>query len=185
MNDEQLQRELEEALAIEPTPHFLARVRREVETGKQRSAARVKWASATAGMAAVAVVIGITVLEPSRPTTLESTTPPEAVVLSPAVAVETPMPLASPKATPKPRTIDASRHSAEPEVLIDAREVAALRNFLQDVQERKIDPARLEGLFESAEKARTTAVEPMPIAAIEPIVITPLGSATSETGGDL
>jgi hypothetical protein len=58
MNDEQLQKELEEALAIEPTPHFLARVRREVETGKQRSAARVKWASATAGMAAVAVAIG-------------------------------------------------------------------------------------------------------------------------------
>ena len=183
MNDEQLQKELEEALAIEPTPHFLARVRREVETGKQRAAARVKWASATAGLAAVAVAIGIMLLEPSRPITPESTTPPEAVVLSPAV--ETPTPLPSPKATPKPTTIHVSPHSAEPEVLIDEREVAALRNFLQDVQERKIDPARLEGLFESAEKARTTAVEPMPIAAIEPIVIAPLGSATSETGGDL
>jgi hypothetical protein len=183
MNDQQLQKEIEEALAIEPTSHFLARVRRAVETGKQRSAARVKWASAAAGMAAVAVVIGIMVLEPSRPITLESTTPLEAVVLSPAVV--TPMPLPLPKATPKPTTIDASRHSAESEVLIDEREVAALRNFLQDVQERKIDPARLEGLFESAERARTTAVAPMPIAAIEPIVIAPLGSATSETGGDL
>ena len=112
MNDEQLQKELEEALAIEPTPHFLARVRREVETGKQRSAARVKWASATAGMAAVAVVVGIMLLEPSRPITPESTTPPEAVVLSPAV--ETPTPLPSPKATPKPTTIHVSPHSAEP-----------------------------------------------------------------------
>ena len=68
---------------------------------------------------------------------------------------------------------------------MDLRETAALQSFLQDVQERKIDPARLEGLFQSAEKVRNTPIAPMPIAAIEPIVITPLSSAEPETGGDL
>jgi hypothetical protein len=78
-----------------------------------------------------------------------------------------------------------SHSPVEPQVLVDPREMAALQSFLYDVRDRNIAPARLEALFESAKKVERATIEPMPIAAIEPIVIMPLSSAGPETGGDL
>jgi len=184
MNDEQLKRELEEALAVEPTPQFLARVRREIETETERPAAHLKWASIAAGVAAAAMVLAIVRLQFEKPKALHPP-PSDVVALAPSAAETASTPLPSPKTTPKAESRQTNRRTEQPEVLIDARETAALRSFLQDVQERKIDPARLEDLFESVERARTTTVEPMPIAAIEPIVIMPLSSAAPQSGGDL
>lgn len=179
MNDEQLTKELEEALAVEPTPQFLARVRREISRERSPFSSRFPWAIAAVGMAVA--VVGVLVY-PSKPMTVqpgavsevESPLPAPTIPVAPAI-----------KTTPKVVAKHVSDRPAEPEVLIDPREMAALRSFLDDVQERSIAPARLEKLFESAKTARRAAIEPMPIAAIEPIVILPLSSAGPETGGDL
>jgi hypothetical protein len=180
MNDEQLTKELEEALAVEPTPQFLARVRREIEAEGRRPAVRLM----AAGVAVAAVILGIVLFHPENPTTVESSTASQIVRPLPAAEISITFVPSTPTVT-KGRSTQASGHSAQPEFLMDLRETAALQSFLQDVQERKIDPARLEGLFQSAEKVRNTTIAPMPIAAIEPIVITPLSSAEPETGGDL
>jgi hypothetical protein len=59
--------------------------------------------------------------------------------------------------------------SKEPEVLIDPREAAAFRTFVDDVQQQRIDPARLRDLFD--------------IAGMEPIEIPPLVPAAPEKEG--
>jgi hypothetical protein len=187
MNDERLTKELEEALGIEPSPQFLARVRRQIEAERRRPAFRWAWATAGGMVAAAVVVIGIVVSEPEKPAPLQPTT------ASQASRMERLSPVAEIPATSIPSTVPApkveprqpGRRSAELEVLIDPRDAAALQSFLKDIQERKIDPERLEGLFEAAAKIGTTTIEPMPIAAIEPIVIVPLSQAAPEAGGDL
>ena len=136
------------------------------------------------GVVVAGVILGIVLSHPENPTPLESSTASQIVRSLPAADIPITFVPSTPTVT-KGRSTQASGRSAEPEVLIDLRETAALQSFLQDVQERKIDPARLEGLFQSAEKVRNTTIAPMPIAAIEPIVITPLSSAEPETGGDL
>jgi hypothetical protein len=81
------------------------------------------------------------------------------------------------RAVPKPGSV-------EPEVLIDPREAAAFYQFIEDVQERRIDPAKLEALFQASERAqRIVEIAPDPIAAIEPIVVPPLGPVVPDNEG--
>jgi hypothetical protein len=81
------------------------------------------------------------------------------------------------RAVPKPG-------SAEPEVLIDPREAAAFYQFIEDVQERRIDPSKLEALFQASERAqRIEEITPEPIAAIEPIIVAPLGPVVPDNEG--
>src|SRR4030095_11029993 len=100
-------------------------------------------------------------------------------------------PAAVSPAAPVTRTVSGAvakqvpRRAGEPEVLIDPREMAVCQSFQNDDRERNIAPASLEKLFESAKRAERITIEPMPIAAIEPIVSLPLNSAGPETGGAL
>jgi len=183
MNDEQLTKELEDALAIEPTPQFLARMRREIDGERSWLSSRFPTLIA-AGMTTAAVIVGFLMFQQPKPTTFEPAivSKAESPLLLPA-AVTPAGP--SPKAAPKLAMKQLSHSPAEPQVLVDPREMAALQSFLYDVRDRNIAPARLEALFESAKKVERATIEPMPIAAIEPIVIMPLSSAGPETGGDL
>ncbi len=92
---------------------------------------------------------------------------------------------ASPAIAPKAVSRQARPHSSEPEVVIDPREAAAFRSFIEDVREQKIDPASLESLFQAAESAEAAEIAPMPIAGLEPIDIKPLNPAVTERGGSL
>jgi hypothetical protein len=184
MNDEQLTKELEEALGIEPSPQFLARVRRQIESESRRRPLRRAWATAAGIVAAAVVVVGMVISEPEKPAPLQHTTasqvePPFALAELPTTSIPSTDP------TPRVESTRPVRRSVEPEVLIDPRETVAFQSFLKDIQEKKLDPERLERLFEAAAKIGTTTIEPMPIAAIEPIVIMPLSLAPSEAGGDL
>jgi hypothetical protein len=181
MNDEQLTKELEEALAVEPTPQFLARVRREIGSERSPLSARFRWTLIAAGTAATAVVAGIAMFQPAKPIALQPFTLSKQESLLPAPAI----PAAQATKTVQKAVAKQVTRPAEPEVLIDPREVAALQSFLNDVQEQNITPASLVELFESAKRAERVTIETMPIAAIEPIVILPLSSAGPETGGDL
>ena len=143
----------------------------------------------TAGLAAAALLAGIVVLKPWEP---RGVAPERIVEVPPVPEVHAPPPTLAPvkalssapavaaKAIPHPES-----RKSELEVLIDPREAAAFRRFVNDIQEKKVDMSRLERLFEAAERAGTS-VEPMPIAGLE-IEIKPLTPAASETerGGNL
>ena len=184
MNDEQLTRELEDALGIEPSAQFLARVRRQIEAERRRPAPRWAWTAVAGVVTAAIVAAGIVVSKPDQPAPMPPATQASRVERpSPGPQIPTP---AAPSPVPAPKVESQPAHRlAELEVLTDPREAAALQTFLTNIQERKIDSARLEGLFETASRIGTTTIEPMPIAAIEPIVIAPLSLAAPEAGGDL
>jgi hypothetical protein len=184
MNDEQLTKELEDVLAIEPTPQFLARMRREIGTERTWFFSRAAFTLIAAGTTAAALIIGILMFQPVKRTPFELATVPKAERPLPLPVLVTP---AAPSVSevPKLAVKQLTGRPAKAEVLIDPHEMAALQSFLYDVRERNIAPARLEALFESAKTAERVTIEPMPIAAIEPIVIMPLSSPGSETGGDL
>lgn len=179
MNDEQLKREIEEALATEPSPQFIARVRRQIANEPLR-ARRLPWMMLSSGLVAVALLTGAALFL-SGPS--PSVTPPKVVETPPSLEVQPAPPSAVPKAVSRPKPVPPRQRQLE--VLIDPREAAALKKFIDDVQEQKIDPSRLEELFAGAQMSEADAIEPVPIAGLDSIVIEPLKSAASERGGDL
>ena len=183
MNDEQLKREIEESLAVEPSAQFMARVRRHLENESSRPSKQVSWTAMAAGLAAAAVV-GIGLFESLMPAQTTR------IVHEPRPNVETPLPAtanthASPAVAPKAVSRQTRPHSSEPEVVIDPREAAAFRNFMEDVREQKIDPASLESLFQAAESVEAAEIAALPIAGLEPIDIKPLNPAVTERGESL
>jgi hypothetical protein len=86
---------------------------------------------------------------------------------------------------PKAVSRQTRPHSSAPEVVIDPREAAAFRSFMEDMREQKIDPASLESLFQAAESVEAAEIAPLPIAGLEPIDIKPLNPAVTERGESL
>ena len=184
MNDEQLKREIEESLAVEPSAQFMARVRRHLENESFRPSKQVSWTVMAAGLAAAAVVGGIGLFEsfmPAQATRIVHEPRPNLEILLPPSANTH----ASPAIAPKAVSRQTRPHSSEPEVVIDPREAAAFRSFMEDVREQNIDPASLESLFQAAESAGAAEIAPLPIAGLEPIDIKPLNPAVTERGGSL
>lgn len=183
MNDEQVKREIEESLAVEPSAQFMARVRRHLENESSRPSKQVSWTAMAAVLAAAAVVrIGL----------FESLMPAQTtrIVHEPRPNVEIPLPATanthtSPAMAPKAVFRQTRPHSSEPEVVIDPREAAAFRSFMEDMREQKIDPASLESLFQAAESIEAAEIAPLPIAGLEPIDIKPLNPAVTERGESL
>ena len=184
MNDEQLKREIEESLVVEPSPQFMARVRRHLENESFRRSKQVSWKAMAAGLAAAAVIAGIGLFHSFMPVQTAE------IVYVPRPNLEIPL-LASantqvsPATAPKAVSRKTRPHSSEPEVLIDPREAAAFRGFMEDVREQKIDPASLERLLQAAESAEAAGIAPMPIPGLEPIDIKPLNPAVTERGESL
>jgi hypothetical protein len=63
MNDDQLQREIEEALAVEPSPQFTARVRQQLMQETTQRAMWLQWKVLATGLAAAAVLAAIVFYE--------------------------------------------------------------------------------------------------------------------------
>lgn len=190
MNEDELKKEIEEALAVEPTPQFLARVRRQIAT-EPRPVRRLPWMLWAAGLVTAAVLVGIVALLPRESSRLPRPTP-AAVTLPPETRPEPTRPERSSTNTnpPAPHVApkvadDATPQPSKVEVLIDPREAAAFRSFVEAVEKKKFDPSKLEQLFEAADRTRTSAIGPMPIADLDPIVIQPLNPAATERGGNL
>jgi hypothetical protein len=188
MNDEQLQREIEEALSAEPSPQFIARVRRQI-ANEPRPSRRFHWLTLAAGVAVA--LIGVLLLQPWPsqnivPQESEKTPVPKpdlaiAEVKAPPVKPTPRAPVVPRVAAhpPQPKSVEAT---AIPEVLIDPREVEAFRNFVEAVEKQNIDPTRLEKVFDAAERANKEGITPMPLAGLEPIRIEPLSTAAPERG---
>jgi hypothetical protein len=169
MNDDQLKRDIEEALSVRPSPQFSARVRARMAAESPRSSSTwIRWGMP--GFALAAVVAAVLLVEHEenaipRPVAIARKAPekkPEAP----------PMPATQPAVSIRRAAQPSTPTVAEPEVLFDPREVAAFRKFIEGVQEERIDLAKLIELQQAA--SRSVPIEEialMPLGDFAPIVI--------------
>lgn len=192
----EIDRELQQALAGEPSPGFVARVRERVAGETSPSTAWWRWGLAPA--AAAALVLAIVVLRSGPderrgtasgtqvPLTARAVAPPsEIVALLPATApprptVATLSTALAASAPPTPRAAPRVRPAAgEPVVVISRGETAALRRLIANVTSGRFDPASLPAPRESAERIE----KPVGIM-VQPIAIDRIEVRTIQTAGD-
>ena len=183
MNDDQLKREIEDALSVEPSPQFAAQVRARIAESPQPSRFWIRWSvAAAAGLAAAAVVtlVFFDLREPGFSEPVKVATPVHAHVKE-APLMPVPEPTVTPGKARKPSS------TQEPEVVIDPREVAGFRKFVEGVQEDRIDLTKLIELQQAAAKpAPVEEIALMPIGDLTPIVIESLSIGTRRIeGGNL
>jgi hypothetical protein len=179
MTDDALDREIAEALAVNPSPQFEARVRQRVSSERPSPV----WALASLKIAAV-FVLGVSSVVLWRNSREQ---PPlhgrafVAAVTNPIAASSTiqltePTP---PLARRSTRPVGVSRAvSAEPEILVDVREARATRALIVGVVDGSVDLAPLL-------KASTSAfleVIPIPESDFAPSHPSPLPGGIIETG---
>lgn len=189
MNDVAFERDIERALAVEPSPEFVARVRSRIAGEPSPPSRRFGWMFAGVATAAVAaaVVFTVFVVSPAHQTgpagapLLASRSVTSGSVVVPAIApADRAIPSAS-RTSPvvhrlTPFVSSAARGAAEPEPLIDARETAALQRLIAGVRDARVD---LSLLLKGAPPA-PMALQPIDDLVIPPIAIEPLVSGGVE-----
>jgi len=183
-----LDRDIEQALAVDPSPEFLARVRQRIANEpapSQWRLSRFTWGFAVAGaMTVVVMAVMVSRTAPSKPTpigkpVLAARTLSGAGTLSAGAGAELAPPTAGAQAfrPAKKEMAQALRPAvAEPEILLDPREGAALRALLTGVREGRIDADTLRRARAAAPSAELRDL------VVEPIVIADLPFAPSAEG---
>lgn len=189
MNDEALEREIEAALGVDPSPEFLPRVRARIASERMQEgglwATSWRWAGVAVAVATVAVIAVWTLRDPS-PAPREARITPPSEVAAPSIQPERPEPsrAASPVEARRAVSAPAIRMASsdprpvaavQPEVLISADEAAALTQLFTAIGNRRIEASALPDL-QSALKP------PAPIEeiALDPITISPLAALEGE-----
>jgi len=181
---ETIDRDLRTALAVEPSPGFVARVRTRIASEAESAASDSGWrwsfGVAAAGVAAVVVATAFLVSRPQ----VGIKSPDAAVAKADIPPDTTPAPLVAaipssvakaPSKVPRPRHVPnaqpATPRATLPEVLVDPREAAALRAVIAATRAGAIDLAPL------VRASAPSALETPPIVAIAiaPLTIDPLG----------
>jgi hypothetical protein len=181
LSDALLEREIAEALRVEPSREFVARVRCAIAAGPAPGRWQFPWTWAAAvGLAAVVVVVTAGVVRRAGPDRPLAPDPPQlaaAAVVPTPPDVTVPGPVDRPvRRAPRPATVDRAGPAAEPDVLIAREEAAALKRLLQGIPEPVVEAAATEAApdgFEALHPPPAIVVSPM--AAIRPIAIEPLG----------
>jgi hypothetical protein len=177
LTDADLDREIQTALAVDPSPQFVARVRSEIDN--EPIAARIPWRWAIAAACAVVVAIPITngvrsAVVPLKPRSAEvSTRPAVSKLVEPASAMDVSEPGARISRIPM-TSRPAARAKASivhepamPEVILDPENVEAFRQLIVSVRER-----RFEATFD--ETSASTPWEMTDLTVAPPIIIEPL-----------
>jgi hypothetical protein len=176
MNDAQLKREIEEALSVDPSPNFASRVRARAAETSRLSAVWLRWGTAAAGVAIATLVIAVVIRQPKEPQ------PTAVKVVRTAAPAKEELPTIPQQPAPR-----KAPKAAEPEVLVNPREVAAFFKLVEGVQEHRIDASRLIEI--QREVAKPPVIENialMPLDSLEPVVIEPLTSGARRfEGGSL
>ena len=195
LTDAALDRELEAALAVDPSPEFVARVRTRVQTQRNAAWSALPWGFAAAAGAIVvvaAVVVGMSRagrFERAQDLSSGVKSPvPNSQDLSPAppaspIAKDTPVAQdhsRAPRTTPRNAVAPSTRRNAprnEPEMLVSADEARALRRLFADVRKGLIDLSSLQEVAPA-----TAALQPPSEIAFAPIVFEPIAPETAEEG---
>ncbi len=180
-----IDQDIRDALKVEPSPEFVARVRTRIANEPAPSGWRWSWTFAVAGGLAAAIAIAVVVSRPPAtiavaPAAQSSGVPPVARPFPPANddAGLKPRATANPARTtavvsgllvpPKPRSGEGESRTtspAQPEILFDSRETIALRRLIASVREGRVDLA-------AAQPSGLQA--PMELDPVTDIVITPI-----------
>ena len=181
LSDETLEREIEAALGVDPSPEFLPRVRTRIASERMHDgwlwSASWRWASAAAVLTAVAV-IGVWTLRgpsPAAPAPQQVRITPPAETTTPFVEPVPPEPAPNaPVSARAPKQVSAPVE-AQFEVVISQEEAAALKRLFTAIGNHRIETSALPDL-QSALKP------PPPIEEIvlEPITISPLAALAGE-----
>jgi hypothetical protein len=186
-------RELQAMLAVDPSPEFVARVRTRVAIEPPPSASWLSWKLAFAGALAAAVTVAVSLPRP------KAVTPPERVEAR-AASADVARPTA-PAAVARTRaetqreekygpstsrqtggpTAGARRESvvsADPEVLIDTREARAIRAFIDNAGNGRMELAP----FPSNPPPQVMETQALQDIYIAPIELEPLTAGSSEKG---
>ncbi len=193
LNDAALERELDRALAVDPSPEFVPRVRTHIANGPARAPWRTSWMFALGAGAAI-VVVAIVVQLSNPATNSEHAGRAAPVADTPLLAARI---VADPSAGTLPTTepyiqsyvvsafvreshvASAFRWtSPEPETLIDPREAIALRQLIDGVWSGRVD------LRPVLRASTPTAMDLPPVddIVIPLITIEPLAPATGAEG---
>jgi hypothetical protein len=191
LSDTTLEKELEAAVGVEPSPEFLPRIRARVAS--ERIGARWvsfrpwQWAAATAAVGLVAVAGLWTLREPMPPAREALVTNAPSVEASHAAAEavtssagSTPSAVVPAPEADRSNPARAARSTrppaiAEPEVLISEDEAAALKRLFAAIGERRLETSALPDLASALEPP-----EPIEDIVLEPISIIPLAPLEGE-----
>lgn len=176
LSDEALQREIEAALGIDPSPEFLPRVRARIAGERMQEgwfpSSSWRWAGAAAVVTAVAV-IGVWTLPDPVPATREVRITPPVESTAPVVEPARPEPVAvAPARAPEAVRVRAVQPF---EVVISPDEAAALNQLFAAIGNRRIETSALPDL-------QSALQPPAPIEeiALDPITISPLAALEGE-----
>jgi hypothetical protein len=199
MTDEALEREIESALAVDPSPEFFGRVRTGIAAESPASAWRSRSLWIGVGLAAVAgLVMAVVALrgdrvDPRSIGTLQATRVSPVQLQAPSVepAIAESLVLATRTETDalalRP-PVPVARARVGPEVLIAADEGAGLHRLLQWVREGRTDVSPLLAALAGPELDSRTRIViapveiPKPIEAFAAIVVEPLAAMPSVEG---
>jgi hypothetical protein len=174
--------EIRDALKVDPSPEYLARVRTRIATEPAPSPWRWSLTIAAAGAMAAALVVAVIVSRPAQPIeqrpglvgpgTTAATEPAEPSALAgpkgPALQ-ETPAPAARSAEAFAPQVVSGFSPTvptkAEPEILLDPAETRALRALIAGVNDGRVDLAALQ---------RDPSRAPMDLDPIAEIIIAPI-----------
>jgi hypothetical protein len=179
VKDAALEREIERALAVDPSPEFLVRVRARIADEPAPASRGFGWLFAGAAATAVAAaVVAVVMLRPQQRVepavgllTSRSLTSPVVVPTVPRGLDRESLTTYPPRRTSgdAPRTTNLERQRSEP--LFDARETTALQRLIADVRDARVDLSPL------------TKEGPMPLPAMDPLVISPIVIEPLTPGG--
>jgi hypothetical protein len=189
LSDDALEREIEAALGVDPSPEFLPRVRARIASEQMHDgwmwSAPWRWAGAVMAVTAVAIVGVWTLRAPvPREASITTTPPVETTTLPTEAAGPAPALVVPSAATPKPVSapaVRAVRATLRPQpvqsfdVVISPDEAAALQQLFTAISVRRIEPSVLPDL-QSALKPPT----PIEEIVLEPITINPLAALEGE-----
>jgi hypothetical protein len=180
MSDAALEREIEQALSVEPSPEFLPRVRAAIPSDGGLRPWKMRWVWLGALSTAVAIVAVFLMTNRSvMPEPRRLPDPPKVSVAAPEVPIlvpEAPNPPVREVTRRKPvlhTSNGASKLSTGPEVLISKSESAALKRLMRGLREGRVEPATFDSSGIRAAEPPKAIVVP-PISAILPIAIEPL-----------
>ena len=173
-NDSDLEHEIEQALAVNPSPAFLPRVRERIAKESPRSFS-LWWTFGSAGTVAATFVLAFFIsgrARTERPPAVA--TPAPAAASTPAVVPSSVLVVAQlQKASRKPQ--------AESEFFTGRTEAKAFQHLLQASNEGHIDlPEWIDGRDAAMEIRPLSEIKLEPLAPLEPILVEPLNPQARE-----
>lgn len=166
MSDAALDREIEQSLAVDLSPEFLARVRQRVAEQPQNRARSLAWMPVATALVVAVLIVGVVTLRPPPPeparVTERAMSPlaAKSLIVAPGMLVAAQIPRQASIVAGDPPPIDRRSKSHEPyvklEVLIPADEVDALKRFMRGGAVLAVDSATT-----SPENSELLAVQPL------------------------